>query len=102
MLGTGGMWIENAQRSGKMVNFDVKSISDYSGGDSVIIAVYEKDGDYLTSIKSALTVTLDAIEADDTLSISKEIESLTDDDAVQIFIFSSRLKMRTLYGKTVL
>ncbi len=102
VIGTSGLWIENAQRNGETVSFDVKTLSDYTGSDNIIIAVYGKEEGGLTSIKAAVPITLESFTASGSFSVSEEIDGLGNDDVVQIFIFSSTRAMRTICGKIVL
>lgn len=95
-----GFYVSDAKRTSGGISFKLNAKEDYKGGDKAFVAVYKKQGDMLTSIVKLESVDLPAVSEDENAVVTKEIDGLTADMSVSVFLVSGSDSTTAIYAKT--
>lgn len=102
VVGDAGIYINDIKKNSSTIAAKISAVTDYSGGDYLLIAVYDVNGKVKSSLKGALAVRqIPEITEGGAAELTVPIDSVGDGDCFVAYIIDTTYK-KALYGKTMI
>jgi len=94
-----GIWLSSLEKTAAGIKVIISAIEDYSGGDSLLVGVYEQKEGMVTSLKSMVTQVTPAISGNSETDVEVSLSEYEDGDVVRVFLLDNSNLKRALYTK---
>ena len=94
-----GIWINSLEKTSTGIKVNISATEDYSGGDHLLVGVYEQKESVVTSLKSVGTAVITAMGENTEEGFEIPLSNVQNGDVIRVFLLDNNNQKRSIYTK---